>query len=94
MSDLASSLRRLLDRLAAAARDQENVVAAYRAEFAVRDDTSSAILIDGLARVHDELVRLCDGMRQLPDDSAPGSQPPAPPPGGAGGPAAGFVYKE
>lgn len=93
ISDLASPLRRLLDRLAAAARDRENMVAAYRSDFGIGDDTPAAILIDGLTRIHAELVRLQEGMSRLPDIGAPQSPPPTAP-GDEPGPAAGFVYKD
>ena len=93
IGDLASPLRRLLDRLATAARDREKMAAAYRSEFGGKDDAPAAVLVDGLARIHDELVRLHQGMRRLPDDRAQ-PQPPASAPGDKPGPSAGFVYRE
>jgi hypothetical protein len=90
---LASPLCLLLDRLATVTRDRENMVIAYCSEFGVRDGAAITILIDGLARVHDELDRLHHGLRQLPDDGVE-PRPGATTPSAAPGPAAAFVYKD
>jgi hypothetical protein len=68
IAGLAGPLRRLLDRLAEAARARGDMGPAYRAEFQATDGTGPAILLDALARLRDELAALRDALRRLPDN--------------------------
>jgi hypothetical protein len=73
--EVTDSLHRLLSRLESLSRHEGSVAARFTQEFETRAGTPAEVHIEVMQHIHDELVDLHTGLRNLPDQQATAHPP-------------------